>query len=204
MAGVACALALGLVTSLAWVQEADPGQRGARRQRRFDRTRMMTMRARGGGLLRDYTAGIRDLTDQQRRQIAGIRQAALAKVRELEAQMNADIKRVLTPAQAQAMEQAQRQVTHRGPGGVILTDQQKKILDDARADAAKVDDPAARAEIMRKANEQIQATYTEEQKKQAEERRARFSRFRNQGRRGGTRQRQGRGQQGQGPREQGD
>ena len=105
--------------------------------------------------------------------------------------MNADIKRVLTPEQAKAMEDAQRQVTHRGPGGVILTDQQKAILDAARADAAKVDDRAARAEIMRKATEQIQATYTDEQKQQAEQRRARFTRMRGQGRRQADQPRQG-------------
>lgn len=194
MAVVAGALALGLVASTAWVQQRDPGNQ---QPRRGARDRMMMMRPGGAGMLRDYTAGIRDLTAQQRRQIADIRRAAMEKVRELEKQMNADIKKVLTPAQAKAMEEAQRRVTHRGPGGVTLTDQQKAVLDNARADAAKVEDREARAEIMRKAYEQIQATYTAEQKKQAEERRNRFRGARDRGarRQPGTRQRQGGGNQ---------
>jgi len=87
--------------------------------------------------------------------------------------MNGDIKKLLTPAQAKAMEEAERRITHRGPDGVTLTDAQKTILDEARANAAKAENREARAAILQAANEKIRATFTDEQKKQAAERPAR-------------------------------
>jgi len=176
------ALAVGLMASSALVQTARPG--GAARRARGTRMGMMGMRGGGFGVLQDYTRGIRDLSPEQQRQIAAVRAAAMEKYRELEAAMNRDIKKLLTPAQVQAMEEAQKRVTHRGPDGVIMTDAQKKIMDDARAQAAKVDSREARMEIMRDAMEKIRASYTEEQKKQAEERRTRFQRGGRQGRGG--------------------
>jgi hypothetical protein len=178
---VVVVLVLGLLVSVAWVQEDRPaGQRPARG---------MMMASRGfmgmASPLRDYTVGLPNVTAEQRREINAIRAVALAKVRDLEKQMNEDIKKVLTPEQGKAMVEAERRVTHRGPGGVIMTDAQKKVLDDARDQAEKADTPEARGQIMKDAYEKIQATYTEEQKKQAEESRARFQRDR--GTRGGAR-----------------
>jgi len=118
--------------------------------------------------LPDYTRSVPNLTPEQRARIAKVRQATLEKVKQLEKQMNDNIKKLLTAEQVKAMEEAQRRVTHRGPDGVILTDEQKRILDDAREQAAKLDDPAAARQIMQEAMEKIRASYTEEQKAQAE------------------------------------
>ena len=150
----------------------------------------------GGGMLPDYTARIPDLSADQRKQIATLREQTMAKIRELQEQMNAQIKhRILTPEQAKLMEEAQRRVTHRGPGGITMTDAQKKIMDDARAQAAKVEGREAKMQIMRDAYEKIQASYTDEQKKQSAERRKRFEEMRNRGRgaRGGAREGGGEG-----------
>ena len=59
-----------------------------------------------------------------------------------------------------------------------MTDDQKKILDDAREAASKVDDREAKMKIMREAMEKVRATYTDEQKKQAEARGGRGGRER--------------------------
>ena len=171
----AMSLALGLVASVALVQDRPAAGRA--------RGRGVGMRGgRGGGMLPDLTAGLPGLTDAQKADIAKIRQAVLARIQDLQKKMNSDIKRLLTPEQVKAMEQAQRRRTHRGPGGITMTDEQKVILDAARAEAAKVTDPDARRKILRDASDKIQASYTDEQKKEAEERRARRGR-------GGRRQR---------------
>lgn len=173
---VVVGLAVALLASPALVQERGEGQtRRGQRARGTSRGGMMMMRRPGGAYLPDYTRSIRDLSDQQRAQIREIRQAAQEKIREIQKRMNDDIRKLLTPEQAKAMDEAERRVTHRGPGGVILTDAQKKVLDDARAQAAKAEDREARSAILREAYQKVQATYTDEQKKQAEEMRQRFS-----------------------------
>ena len=170
------ALVVGLMASTALVQEGE-----ARKDRppgggRGDRGGMWGRGGGGGGALPDYTAGIRDLNQDQRRQISEIRRATLEKVRQLEQQMNEQIKRLLTAEQLKAMETAQKQATHRGPDGVIMTDEQKRIMDEAREAAGKVESREERAKIMSEATEKVRASYTDEQKKQAEENRARFQR----------------------------
>jgi len=187
--GVA-ALVLGLVASTALVQEQQDRENARTRERARAQRARTVRRGGAGGLLRDLTAGIRDLTPEQKRQVAGIRQAALAKVRQIERQMNEDIKKVLTPEQVKAMEAAQQQAARRGRGGITLTDEQRKIITDARAEAQKADGPEARREIMRAAYEKVRATYTEQQKKQAEQARTRMRQ------RQGNRRRQGQGQGG--------
>ena len=163
---------LGLMASLAWVQEPAEGEAPRRGGGRGERGAFMRGRGRGEAL-RDYTRGIEGLTAEQKKQIAETRKAALEKVKQIEKQMNAKIKGVLTPEQGKAMAEAQRRVTHRGPGGAIMTDEQKKIVDDARERAAKVESRDQRREIMREAYNKVRESYTEEQRKQAEEGRAR-------------------------------
>jgi len=166
---------LGLLATSALVQEPTEQERPRRARPRRERAEFM----RGLGrreALPDYTRGIEGLTEEQTKKIAEIRKAALEKVKQLEEQMNAKIKGVLTPEQTKAMESAQRRVTHRGPGGVIMTDAQKKIIDDAREKAEKAESREERREIMREAYEKVRASYTEEQKKQAEEARPRGAR----------------------------
>ena len=165
IAATAAAFVLALVASTAWVQDGAEGEAPRRGQRRGAPGRMG--RGAGGGALPDYTRGIEGVTDQQRKQIADLRTAALDKIKEIEKQMNAKIKSLLTPAQVTAMEQAQRRVTHRGPGGVTMTDEQKKIMDDAREQAQKVEGREAKMEIMRAANTKVLESYTDEQKKEA-------------------------------------
>ena len=129
-------------------------------------------------MLPNYTAGIRDLTEDQRKQIADIRSDTLKKIRQLEKQVNVEIKKLLSPEQVKAMEAAQRRVTHRGPDGVTLTDQQKAMMDAARAAVAKAESREERTKIMRDATEKVRASYTDQQKKDIEARRARFRRGR--------------------------
>lgn len=124
-----------------------------------------------------------DLTEDQRKQIADLRAALLAKIQELKKKMEEEVKQVLTPAQKDKMEAAQRAAALRGPGGVTLTPEQKAKLDAAREAAGKIEDPQARREFLQKAMAEIRATYTEEQKKQEADRRNRFRR----GRRGANR-----------------
>ena len=119
-----------------------------------------------------------DLSADQRRQIADLRAALLAKIQELKKKMDEDVKQVLTPAQKEKMEAAQRAAALRGPGGVTLTPEQKAKLDAAREAAGKIEDREARREFLQKAIAEIRATYTEEQKKQEAERRDRFRRRR--------------------------
>ncbi len=126
-------------------------------------------------------SAVTDLSEDQRKQIEEIRRAALQKVQEIQRQMEQDVKRVLTPEQLKKLEDAQRQAALRGPGGVTLTPEQRAILDQARADAAKVDSREARRKIMQDAYEKVRASYTEEQKKQAEEARSRRGRTRRPG-----------------------
>ena len=166
-------LVVGLVASTALVQEgkARAGRRGGRRGGRGG---SMMMSRGGGGALPDHTASIRDLTAEQRTQIREVRRATMKKVRKLEKEMNDEIKKLLTAEQVQAMETAQKRVTHRGPGGVIMTDEQKAIWDEARATAGKAEGREERARIMQEASETIRASYTDEQKKQAEAQRARW------------------------------
>ncbi len=187
MSVVVVALALGLVASSALVQERGGGRDRARQgaTRGGDRRGMMFSRGGGSGVsVPDLTSRIPDLTDAQKKQIASIREAVMAKIRELQKKMNEDIKRqVLNPEQITLMEQAERRMTHRGPGGIILTDEQLAKYTALRAEAGKVQDPTARREAYRKMFEEMQATYTDEQKKQAAEMRARFTR----GRGGSTR-----------------
>ncbi len=176
-------LAAGLVGLSALAQEAgrDRPQRGRDRAGR-DRTRGMD-RTRGGFVslnVRGLSA-VTDLSEDQRKQIEEIRRAALQKVQEIQKQMEQDVRKVLTPEQLKKLEDAQRQAALRGPDGVTLTPEQRAILDQARADAAKVDDREARMKIMREAQEKVRASYTEEQKKQAEEARARRGRGRRPG-----------------------
>jgi len=186
----AVALALGLVASSALVQErggrADRPRRGAaqggaRRGMTYTPARRGMMYTPGGPgsiYIPDLTSRIPGLTDAQRKQVARIREAAIAKMREIQKRMNEDIKRVLKPDQVKLMEQAERRITHRGPGGVILTDEQLAKYNALRAEAAKIEDPTARREAYRKMYEEMQATYTDEQKKQAAEMRARYRRVR--------------------------
>jgi len=166
----AAGVALAVLASTALVQERAEGER--RPGARADRARPM-MGGRAGLVVMDYSAGIRDLSPEQRKQIGEIRRATVVKLEELQKQMNGDIKKLLTPAQAKAMEETERRITHRGPDGVTLTDAQKTILDEARANAAKAENREARAAILQAANEKIRATFTDEQKKQAAERPAR-------------------------------
>jgi len=187
---LAGALALCLVASIALVQEREgrSTNRAARgtaggRTSRFGGY-MFGGGGRGGVYLPDYTRRLTDVSAEQRKQINEIRQATSDKIAELQKRMDAEIKKVLTPEQVKAMEQAQRRVTHRGPDGVTMTDAQKKIVDEARAEAAKVDDREARSAIMQEAMEKVRAGFTEEQKKQAEEMRERMNRFRTRGRGG--------------------
>lgn len=180
VAVVAVVLALVLVESWAPAQPRGGGRGpgGA--------TRGMFMQGRGGSsmYLPDLTSSIQDLTDAQRKQIAAIREAAIAKIEQIQKQMNVDIKRqVLNPEQITVMEQAERARTHRGPGGVILTDEQLAKYNALRAEIGKIEDREARGEAYKKMFEEMQATYTDEQKKQAADMRARFTRGR--GNRGG-------------------
>jgi hypothetical protein len=186
----ALALALGLVASSALVQERGGGADRPRRGAAQGGARRGMMFSRGGTssvYLPDLTSRIPGLTDAQRKQIASIREAAIAKIREIQKKMNDDIKRqVLNPEQITLMEQAERRITHRGPGGVILTDEQLAKYNALRAEVAKIQDPEARREAYRKMSEDMQATYTEEQKKQAADMRARFTRQRGGRTRGGA------------------
>ena len=92
-AGV-CALAV--VASTAWVQEDASGRR--RRGGASGRRAGMMIRSRGtADPLPDYTRAVPDLTEEQKKQIAKIRQATLEKVKQLEKQMNDSIKKLLTP-----------------------------------------------------------------------------------------------------------
>jgi len=176
---VLAALALGLVASDLLAQPQGGGDRGrgapggATRVSRFGGGMM------GGGsvFMPDHTARIEGLSAQQREQITAIRKVTTDKIAELQKQMNAEIKqRVLTPAQATQMEEAERAATHRGPDGVTMTDAQKKVMDEARAEAGKIEDREARTAIMQEAMEKIRASYTDEQKKAAADARSRFQR----------------------------
>ncbi|KKK74723.1 hypothetical protein LCGC14_2880920 [marine sediment metagenome] len=117
MLAAVAALTVGLVASVAWVQDAprEGGRRGGREGGRRGRMRRSFGGRRGsfGVMLRDYTAGIEGLTADQRKQIADIRKDALAEVKKIEAAMNADIKKLLTPEQVKAMVLAQRRTTNR-------------------------------------------------------------------------------------------
>ena len=131
---------------------------------------------RGGrmGGAPDPTRQIRDLTEAQRKQIDEFRRKAQEKIRAIQQEMNEEIRGVLNPEQKAAFDEALKRITHRGPDGVILTDEQKKVFDDARAQAREAGDPQARGEIMQATIEKIRATYTDEQKKQAAEAQQRF------------------------------
>ncbi len=194
---VAVGLALAAVVFSALAQDRpEPGRRPGGRRPGMGRGPMMF--GRRPGMLPDFTSRLPDLTEEQRKQIAEVRRAAMEKVRKIQEKMNQDVKKLLTPEQVKAMEQAERRSTHRGPDGVIMTDAQKKILDDAQARGAKADGREARMEIMREAIQKVRASYTDEQKKQAEETRRRF-----QGRPGGEGSRRG-GREGGGREDRGD
>ena len=171
-------LAAAVAGSWALAQDARPDDR---RPARGDRVRPQGPPPGGGpggmrppmmggqrGPVADPFARIPDLTDEQRKQIAVIREKAMEKVRKIQDQMYEDARKLLTPEQAKALDEQRRQITHRGPGGVVLTDEQKRILDDARAEAGKANDPEARRKIMQEATEKVTASFTDEQKKQAE------------------------------------
>jgi Spy/CpxP family protein refolding chaperone len=133
-----------------------------------------------------------DLTAEQRKQIAKLREDAMKEIRRIQERMYENVKKLLSPDQVKAFEEGRRRITHRGPDpGVILTDEQKKVFDDARARAAKAEGPQ-RGEIMKEAIKKIRASYTEEQKRQAEEFRPRLGGPRGDGpRRGGPDDRRG-------------
>jgi len=166
---VALVLAMGLCVVLAasWVvaQEAGEGRRGraagerGERAGRADRRRSGPM-ARGG-------PKIPNLTDEQSKQISEIRRAGMAEIRKIQEKMNADIKKLLTPEQAKVFEESLQRRGRRGPGGVTLTAEQQKILDDARARAREAGDRDAAMAIMKEANEKVRASFTDEQKAQA-------------------------------------
>jgi len=173
---------VGLVLALgaSWVLSQDDAPRGRRPQggergRRAGRPdgARPGMMGGPGGRRQDPLARIPNLTDEQRKQIGEIRKAAMEKIRKIQQQMHEDIKKLLTDEQAKAFEAGRQGMMRRGPGGVTLTDEQKKILDDARAKAREADDPEARGKIMREAMEKVRASFTDEQKKQAAEGRRR-------------------------------
>ncbi|MGB2824307.1 MAG: hypothetical protein WBF17_25255, partial [Phycisphaerae bacterium] len=115
-----------------------------------------------------------NLTEEQRKRIAKAREDAVKEVRKIRERMYESIRKLLDPDQARVFDEGRRRMTHRGPDGVTLTDEQKAAFDKAREDAAKIDDPQARGAFMRKAVENIRKTFTPEQQKQAEEFRRRF------------------------------
>ena len=148
------------------------------------------MRGPGPGELPPDLAAIPNLTEEQKKQIGEIRKTAMEKIRQIQEQMREDIKKLLTPEQVKAMEESAR----RGPpgagpglgfGGVTLTDEQKKTLEDARTQMQKTEDPTVKRQVMREAFEKVRASLTDEQKKQAEE--ARKSRGPGGGEPGGAR-----------------
>ena len=180
---LAAMAAVGLLVFSALAQD-EGGNQERDRQARRDRMRQRMARfgARGrGSMVSLNVAGLQvvdDLSDDQKKKIADLRAALLAKIQELKKRMDEDVKRVLTPAQKDKMEAAQRAAALRGPGGVTLTPEQKAKLDAAREAAGKIEDRQARREFLQKATAEIRATYTEEQKKQEAERRNRFRRRR--------------------------
>ena len=118
---------------------------------------------------------IPDLTAEQSKQITKLREDAMKEIRKIQERMYGNVRKLLNPDQAKAFDEGRRRITHRGPDpGVILTDEQKKVLDEARAEARKLEDRPAAGEIIRKAIEKVRASYSEEQKRQAEEFRRRF------------------------------
>ena len=177
-------VAMGALVLTALAQDAtEPaaGERGARRAGNRDQARRQMMARRGGQGISLNTPGLNavdDLTDEQKAKIAAIRKAAMEKMQELKKQMDADVLAELTPEQKAKAAAAAKAAARRGPGGITLTDDQKKILDDAREAASKVDDREAKMKIMREAMEKVRATYTDEQKKQAEARGGRGGRER--------------------------
>jgi len=168
-------------------QEGGDQERTQRRRVRRDQGRQRMGRfgrgARGNFVMLNVPGlqAVEDLSDEQQKQIDEIRKALLAKIEEMKKQMAEDVKRVLTAEQAAKMEEAKKKAALRGPGGVTLTQEQKDKMDAAREAAGKIEDRQARMEFLRKAMEEIRATYTEEQKKQAEASRGRFRRTRGQG-----------------------
>jgi hypothetical protein len=180
-------LAAGLLSLSALAQE-EGGQRRQRRAGRDTARRGAMGRRDRGAFVSLNVAGLSavdDLSEDQQRQIAELRKAALAKVQEIQKQMEDDVKKVLTPAQLQKLEEARKRVAMRGPGGVTMTEAQKAVMDEARAAAAKVEDRQARMKIIREAMEKVRASYTDEQKKQAEAARNRFRRGTRRPREGG-------------------
>ena len=176
-------LAIGLMVApaLAQPRPGGGGNQGGRGGRYGGGGGFSGMYSRGGSSgdpFQDYTREIPDLTDGQRREIANIRRAAIERFKELEKRMNEDIKKALTREQAQIMDDIQYRSTHRGPGGIIMTEEQKKVWDEARAAAAGAEGEK-RSQIYREAYEKIRESSTEEQTKAAEdERAARTERFR--------------------------
>jgi len=169
---------MGALVFTALAQDADvpaEGERVRRRAGNADQARRRMM-GRRGQMISLNTPGLNavdDLTDDQKKEIAAIRKAAMEKMQALKKQMDADVMAQLTPEQrAKAVEAAKRAAARRG--GVTLTDDQKAILDAARKAAAEEDDREAKMKIMREAMQKIRESYTDEQKKQAAERRRRF------------------------------
>ena len=185
------AVGLCVVLAASWVVAQEAGERP--RRRAGDREPGARRRAGpgGGGAVRG--PNIPNLTDDQRKKIGEIRRAGMAEIRKIQEKMNEDIKKLLTPEQAKAFDAQRQRGARRGPGGVTLTDEQQKILDDARGRAREAGDRQAAMEIMREANEKVRASFTEEQKAQAAQGRRRSGERPERGeRRGGGNRRGGR------------
>ena len=111
---------------------------------------------------------VTDLTQEQKDEIAKLQKAAVEKANAVRKQLEDDVKKVLTPEQVKKLEAAAGASRNRG---VTLTEDQQRVIDDARK-AAEGKTPEERMKLIREAWEKVRATFTDEQKKQEEAGRA--------------------------------
>ena len=114
--------------------------------------------------------GVLDLTDEQKAVIAQL-------VEDSRAKLHTDIEAVLTPEQAEKLQQLRDDGAARGFAGLDLTDEQQtaiaEIRENARAEAQSAETREARRQIMQAAHEEVLSVLTDEQIKILDQRRAR-------------------------------